>query len=361
MEDKQAGKIRVLVVDDSHVTRKLYTELLRGDPRFELAGTASHGKDAIECVQELHPDIVSMDIEMPVMDGLKATRQIMEDHPVPILVVSNLYSPDKVGLAMDVLEAGALAIIAKPRGPGHPQADYQRKHYLNMLKSMSEVKVVRRRNLIREKTKSEIEQPGFSPGIKNAPAFQEKDYRVLLIGASAGGPDAIKTIISQLPGEFPLPILIVQHIDPHFAEAYRSWLQGQTSLKVQFATTNQALLPGHVYLPPGDVHMVVASEGMASLSFDPPVKGHRPCIASLFKSAQRVYCERVIAVILSGMGNDGAAELKQLKDCGALTLVQDEATSLVFGMPQEALRLGAAIKALSPNEMVKQIKSVLHL
>ncbi len=283
MNEEIGKKIRVLIVDDSNVTRNLFTGLLERDPRFELVGVAANGKQAIEFVEKFKPDVVSMDIEMPLMDGIRATRHIMHHHPIPILIVSNLYRPDKVELSMEVLEAGALSIIPKPQGPGHPRYAHNVKRYLQMLKTLSEVKVVRRSRSLQNGQTNYTQPilPSAQTERKEKPIYAD-DFRILLIGASAGGPDAVKSILSRLPVSFPLPVLLVQHIDPHFAEAYRSWLQSNTALKVQFATTDQVLLPGHVYMPPGDIHLVIVSEGMASLSSGPPVRSQRPCISMLF-------------------------------------------------------------------------------
>lgn len=364
MNKKNLEKIKVLIVDDSNVTRNLFAGIIERDPRFELVGMAVNGKQAIEYVEQHKPDVVSMDIEMPVMDGLMATRHIMQHHPVPILVVSNLYDPGKVELSMEVLEAGALSIIPKPQGPGHPRYAYNVKQYLHMLKSLSEVKVVRRRRTL-QTVENNYRKPASNTDKVNA-EIKEKDinpsnFKALIIGASAGGPDAIKSILSSLPKEFPLPILLVQHIDPHFAEAYRAWIESFTAFNVQFATTNQVLLPGNLYLPPGDLHLVVASEDMVTLSSDPPEKGHRPSISKLFKSSREVYCEKVIALLLSGMGADGALEMKRLRDCGALTIAQEEKSCLVFGMPGEAIKLGGARKVLSPSQIADELKNMYHL
>lgn len=231
-----------------------------------------------------------------------------------------------------------------------------------MLKSLSEVKVVRRRFFSPGSTTTYTKPATTNtvPERKETPIVAE-DFKIMLIGASAGGPDAIKALLSRLPASFPLPILLVQHIDPHFAEAYRSWLDSNTALNVKFATTNQVLLPGYVYMAPGDLHLVVASDDMATLSSEPPVKGHRPCVSMLFQSARDVYCEKVIALLLSGMGADGAFEMKLLRDCGAFTIAQDEQSCLVFGMPNEAIKLGGARKVLPPIQIADELKKMYNL
>ncbi len=362
MKKENEHKVRVLIVDDSQVTRSLFTGILERDDRFELVGVAFNGKQAIEYVAAYKPDVVSMDIEMPVMDGIRATQHIMAHHPVPILIVSSLYRPERAELAMEVLEAGALSIIPKPQGPGHPRFEHNVRQYLQMLRILSEVKVIRRKPRLPHPEKAAYKRPVAAPkGEGEEKQFTARDYKVLLIGASAGGPDAIKTIISRLPKQFPLPILLVQHIDPHFAEAYRSWVQSFSAMEVKFATTDQVLLPGSVYMPPGDLHLVFAAQDMATLSPAPPVRGHRPCISMLFQSARDVYGDQVIAVLLSGMGADGAFEMKQLRDGGALTIAQEETSCLVFGMPREAIRYGGATKVLTPSQIAENLLKMYKL
>ncbi len=347
-------KIRVLVVDDSWVSQKLYRKILLDDGRFELLPIAANGRQAIEFVEEYHPDVVSMDVNMPVMDGIQATRLIMQVSPVPIVIVSSLYNPSEQEMAMEVLEAGAVSIMPKPNGPGHPAHLSTSRRYLNLLKSMSEVKVVRRRLY----HKKEVPLPVAVDHIVMPRHNHQKGYKILVIGASAGGPESVKTILSALTPAFPLPVMIVQHIDPHFTEGFRLWLQSYSGIPVMLADSNQSLLPGHAYLAPGSKHLIIKHEGMATLSDAPPEKGHKPSVAHLFRSAGLVYGDNTIAVILSGMGSDGAAALKVLRDLGALTFAQNESSCLVYGMPGEAVRMGAASGILPPQDIVMEIMNI---
>lgn len=349
MKPNEIQRIKVLIVDDSLVSQKLYQGLLKNDERFEIVGVADNGKQAIEYVSLYQPDVVSMDINMPLMDGVEATRQIMQTHPIPIMIVSSLYKASEVEMAMKVLEAGAVNIMPKPHGPGHPKFESEARQYLNMLKSMSEVKVVGRRN---NKLKATTQQVSTSTNLRLS------DFRILVIGASAGGPEGIKTILTGIRKDFPLPILIVQHIHPHFAEGFAHWLQTTSNIPVQLASPNLRIQAGNVYLAPGDYHLVINSEGLSTLTNDEPMRGHRPAVAKLFKSAADIYRHKVIAILLSGMGSDGANELKLLKDQGAFTLAQSEPSCLVFGMPGEAVRLGGAIKTLSPQAIVQELNSM---
>ena len=355
MTETKLKKIKVLIVDDSMVSQKLYKGLLSRDDRFELVGIAADGQQAIDLVVNLHPDVVSMDINMPLMDGIEATRKIMQLYPVPILIVSSLYQPGEMGMAMEVLEAGALNILQKPYGPGHPKFEYTARKYLNMLQTMSEIKVVKRRTTPANSTPA-INR-NFHKNISK-PCLQATEYKVIVIGASAGGAEGIKTILNGLNPNVPVPVLVVQHIDPHFAEGYCDWLRSTSNVPIHIAAADEVLIAGHAYFPPGDQHLILKSETQATISGDPPMKGLRPSVGHLFNSASKVFHEKVIAVILSGMGKDGADELKLLKNKGAFTLVQDEESCLVFGMPGEAVKLEAACKILPPQAIVDLINQI---
>jgi two-component system chemotaxis response regulator CheB len=349
------GVIKVLIVEDSLVNQNLLKGLILSDSRFKLVGIANNGRQAIEFVSLYSPDVVSMDIHMPVMDGVEATMNIMQKTPVPIVIVSSFYQTSEVELAIKVLDAGAVTILPKPFGPGHPKFAQSSRQYLNMLKAMSEVKVVRRKNTDGFK----IPPPSLS-GYPAPKAMQgSREFKVLVIGASAGGPEGIRTILTGLPPDFSLPVLIVQHIDANFAEGFCSWLNTFSKLPVHIAVNGEPFLPGNVYLPPGDRHLSVRSEGVIAVINEGPIKGLRPAVAILFQSAAKVYGKNLIAVLLSGMGKDGAAELKTLYEIGAHTIVQSEQSCLVFGMPGEAVKLGAASKIMSPTDMIKEITDLI--
>lgn len=360
MERIPAKKIRVLIVDDSQVSIRLFSKLISENTAFELAGVASNGRQAIEAVTHHKPDVVSMDINMPIMDGVEATRHIMRAHPVPIVIVSSLYNADEQEMAMKVLEAGAVSIMPKPHGPGHPRHLFSARQYMNMLRAMAEVKVVTRRQTVgREKTFTEPNKTNQHNIIIPASAAN-KSYEVVVIGASAGGPEAIKTLLTNIIPAFKLPILVVQHIDFHFAEPYASWLQSHIQLPVHLTEKNQVLLPGQVYLSPGDKHLVLQSKGRATISDSPAVRGHRPSVSTLFQSAANIYHDKVIAVILSGMGNDGVEEMVHLKNLGALTLAQNEASCLVYGMPGEAVKRDAAMGVMAPPDIARELNRIIQ-
>lgn len=355
MLSKEEKKIRVMIVDDSRVSRKLYQSILAAYPEFEICCFASNGKEAVEMAASFKPDVISMDIEMPVMNGLDATRIIMQEHPMPIVIVSSLYRTDEIQLAMRVLEAGAVGIIVKPYGPGNPSHEKEAKSYARMIRTMSEVKVVRRRSF---GNKSSSESVTVDPSQQKNPQRAE----LVVIGASAGGPEAVKTVISAFDRNFQLPVLIVQHIDPHFAEGYCQWLSGHTSMLIKIASENEVLSPGTVYLSAGGKHLKVLGKNRVGSVDGVAINGHKPSVELLFDSARDHYGGNLIAIMLSGMGNDGAAAMKRLFDSGALCLVQNAASCLVFGMPGEAIKLGAASNVLHPaeisNEVLKNLKKI---
>jgi len=346
--------IKVLIVEDSLVNQKLLSSMISHDIRFELVGIANNGLQAIEYVKKFRPDVVSMDIQMPLMDGVKATTHLMKENPLPIVIVSSYYTSSDVEIAMKVLEAGAVTILPKPFGLGHPKYAQTARQYLNMLYAMSEIKVVRRKsNITAHQLPSinQFEKPECKPGTC--------EVKIVVIGASAGGPEGLRVILSGLPSNFPIPILIVQHIDSNFAGGFCDWLNTFSQLPVHIAKEEENMKPGHVYLPPGNRHLIVKSKGIMGITNELPVKGLRPSVSYLFHSVAQIYRENTLAILLSGMGKDGAIELKMLRDLGAYTMVQSEQSCLVFGMPGEAVKLGAANAILSPIEMIKVINELI--
>jgi two-component system, chemotaxis family, protein-glutamate methylesterase/glutaminase len=336
--------IRVLVVDDSPVLRELMVHLLESDPQLTVIGTAVNGHEAVEAVQRLSPDVVAMDYHMPSLDGMEATRLIMQTRAVPIVIVSGSSAPAEAQAAFRLLEAGALAVVAKPRGPADPGHDSDAAHLVQTVKLMAEVKVVRRWPTI-----------GKGRVAPHAPVPVERparaDTRGVVIGASTGGPVALKTILERLPKHLPVPVLIVQHIAVGFTDGLARWLGEATGFPVHIASHGLRPKPGHAYLAPEAFQMKLALDGSIALADIGPINGHCPSVAHLFDSAAIVWGARAIAVLLTGMGRDGAQELKLLRSAGALTLAQDEESSTVHGMPGEAIRLGAACHVLSPQQI----------
>jgi len=350
------GKIRVLIVEDTMVVQRFLKTLVLSDERFKLVGIAENGKQACEMIEKLAPDVVSMDIMMPVMDGVEATRTIMQEYPVPIVIVSSFYESSEVDMAIKVLEAGAVMILPRPHGPGHPKHLRSALKYLNSLQLMSEVKVVRRIKIETAKTQQVIKKTILLPNEDSA----RPNYQALAIGASAGGPEGLTAILSGLPANFPLPVFIVQHIDSHFAEGFAVWLNTSSRIPVTIAINGEKILPGHAYLPSKDHHLTVNSNGTISLTRELSERSLRPSVDVLFRSIGQVFGKNSIAVLLSGMGKDGTVELKNLFDLGAFTIAQDEMSCLVYGMPGEAVRIGAVCKIIPSKEIASEIINLLQ-
>jgi two-component system chemotaxis response regulator CheB len=339
--------IRVLLAEDSAVTREYLAYLLDQDPRFELVGTAGNGVEAVEQAQRLKPDVILMDVHMPRMNGYEATRQIMEQAPAPIVMISASVDQGEVAMTFAALEAGALTVLEKPPGPGHPrQADSARK-LLETVKLMSEVKVVRR--WPKRETAAAPPTPLASAGRK---------VRLVAIGASTGGPPAVAEILKGLPSDLGAPILFVQHIAPGFAAGLADWLGQITRLSVKLAEPNEPARPGTVYVAADGTQMGITRQGRIRLTDDAAPDGFCPSVSHLFESAADAYGRAALGVLLTGMGRDGAAGLRRLRDAGGVTIVQDEETSVVFGMPYEAIRLGAAERVLSPEQISQAILSL---
>jgi len=351
--------IRVLIVDDSVTARNLLKLLLSMDPRIEIAGMVSNGKEAVSFVEKEKPDVISMDIHMPVMNGFEATRQIMATNPVPIVIVSSAYNSSETQLSFKALEAGALTILPRPVGPGHVDFERDGKRYLFTIKSLSEVRVVRRRQ---GQPPSTFEQPKPSSYVATSQEKQAENITggIVAIGASAGGPSALQLIMEGVPSDFPFPILIVQHIDKGFAEGFAQWLGQLSSVPVIIPQDGDRLLPGRAYLAPGDHHLGVREKGIVTLSKEVPDHGLRPSVSYLFRSVGDCYGKRAMALLLSGMGQDGAKELKTLKEMGAFTIVQDKESCLVYGMPGEAIHLEASCHVLPPEKMIQAIIDHSH-
>lgn len=345
--------IKVLIVDDSMVSRNLLSRIFSGDPGIIIAGMASSGEEAIRMIESCKPDIITMDISMPGLDGFQTTQKILQDHPIPVLIISGNYDSSEAIKSFKALEAGAVAILPKPKGPGSAGFDQEAHKLCRTLKSMSEVKVVRRKYITNLDTIS-VQLPERIPETSQDLSLRRK-IEIIAIGASAGGPDALGEILSGLKGSLSVPLVLVQHIDPGFAAAFAEWLGNRTGVTVKVATDGEILLPGTVYTPPGDRHIIVGPNHRIRITQDEAPKGLRPSVSLMLRSVNQVYGQQALGVILSGMGKDGAQELKQMRDNGCVTIVQDEITSLVFGMPGEAFRIGAATHVLPVSKIAEKI------
>lgn len=343
--------IKVLVVEDSPVVRDFLVFILGLDPDMRVVGTARDGEEALDAVRHMRPDVITMDIHMPKLNGLEATRRIMETDPTPIVIVSGSDNAQEVVTTFDAMEAGALAVLHRPTGPGHPDHEAMARELVQTVKLMAEVKVVRRW--------PKRSAPALRPvemGLAQAPA----KLRIVAIGASTGGPPVLQTILAALPKTFPVPVVIVQHMAAGFSQGFMEWLAQSSALPLHLAAHGELMLPGHAYLAPDDVQMKVVRHDRIMLTRDEPENGLRPSVSYLFRSVAEVYGCDAVAGLLTGMGRDGAEELRLLKERGAITFAQDKDSSVVHGMPGEAIRLDAAMLVLPPEKIAAVLTSLAN-
>ncbi len=339
-------KIKVLVADDSPVMRTLLVELLNAAPGFQVIGAVDDGQAAIDFLERSgsRPDVLLVDIHMPNLDGFEVTRRIMETRPLPIIICTATADPRELAVTFRSIEAGAVACVAKPVALG-PDFEDRRRNLLQTVRLMAEVKVVRRWSRQRAPTvpsQLEVSAPRAAAG---------PGVRLIGIGASTGGPPVLQTILSSLPRDFPVPLLIVQHIAPGFLGGMVEWLSETTGLRVHIAAHGVTPLPGHAYVAPDDFHLGAGAGGRLLLAREAPEAGLRPAVSYLFRSLASTCGPSAIGVLLTGMGKDGAAELKEMRDRGACTIAQDRDTSVVHGMPGEAIEQGAAALVLPADRI----------
>jgi len=340
-------KINVLVVDDSAVGRLYLVHILESDPQVRVIATVNDGQAALDFLATQTPDVVLMDIHMPNMDGFEATRRIMETRAVPIVICTASTSAKEIATTLRVLEAGAVACVEKPLGSGHPEAEATAAHLLQTVKLMSEVKVVRRW------ARPRLLVPSAAPFLVTDRRELAREIAVIGIGTSTGGPPVLQTILAGLSKDFPVPILIVQHIAQGFLPGLAEWLSQTTGFQIHIAAYGVTMLPGHVYLAPDNFQMGVTAGGRILLTKEEPENGLRPAVSYLFRSLAEVCGPRAVGVLLTGMGTDGAAELKQMSDAGAVTIAQDRESSVVHGMPGAAIALGGARHVLPADRIAE--------
>ncbi|VTR92562.1 chemotaxis protein : Chemotaxis response regulator protein-glutamate methylesterase OS=Herbaspirillum sp. CF444 GN=cheB PE=3 SV=1: Response_reg: CheB_methylest [Gemmata massiliana] len=346
-------KLRVLVVEDSLTVRKYLVERLQADPELEVVAEAGDGKLAIELCERLRPDVVTLDMMLPVMSGLSATEYIMAYCPTPIVIVSASTNRGELFRTYEALAAGALDVIEKPLADTSTP-EWER-NLVSTIKVAARVKVIThpRGRLKGAQYPSRVEPILVAPALPDSPETATRPYRCAAVGVSTGGPQALAALLGALPVNFPLPLLIVMHIGHTFGGAFAEWLADQSAVPVSVAVHGQPLPgygePGAVLAPP-DRHLVVRG-GHFRLTNEPEVHSCRPAVDVLFQSVAQEIGPRAIGVLMTGMGRDGARGLLAMRSAGAMTLAQDEESSVVFGMPREAILLGAAQRVLPLDEL----------
>jgi two-component system, chemotaxis family, protein-glutamate methylesterase/glutaminase len=328
--------IKVMLVDDSPTVRAVLRRVLARTADVQVVGEANDGAQAVDQTLKLRPDVILMDVEMPVMDGYAATEQIMRLRPTPVLMVTSRANQDQVRTAFEAINRGALEVLAKPEDPSGWEALTQTLPH--MIRSAVKARAGRL-------------EPREAPTSAPAPAARP-GVRYVAIGASTGGPQAVHELLSSLPLDPPAAILVVQHIATGFEEGLADWLAKDLGRDVQLAADNEPARVGTIRVAPGGAHLLLDAQGIMHLDPDGPARGgHRPSVDVLFSSCARSCPRQVAGVLLSGMGRDGAEGLAALRKAGGLTMVQDESSSVVFGMPRIALEQGAAEIALPPREL----------
>lgn len=348
-------KIKVLCVDDSALIRSLMTEIINGQPDMMVCATAPDPLVARELIKQHNPDVLTLDVEMPRMDGLDFLEKLMRLRPMPVVMVSSLTERGSE-ITLRALELGAVDFVTKPRvGIRDGMLDYAEK-LADKIRAASRARV-RQTPQPQVAARAAGGHPA-APMVNNPLVSTEK---LIIIGASTGGTEAIREVLTPLPPDAPA-VLIAQHMPPGFTKSFAQRLNGLCRIAVKEAEHGERVLPGHAYIAPGHAHLLLARSGanyIAQLSDEPPVNRHRPSVDVLFRSAATHAGKNALGVILTGMGRDGAAGLLEMKRAGAHTFAQDEASCIVFGMPREAIALGAADEVAPLAEMSRRVMARL--
>ncbi|TCW80937.1 chemotaxis response regulator protein-glutamate methylesterase [Burkholderia sp. SRS-46] len=349
-------KIKVLCVDDSALIRSLMTEIINGQPDMEVCATAPDPLVARDLIKQHNPDVLTLDVEMPRMDGLDFLEKLMRLRPMPVVMVSSLTERGSE-ITLRALELGAVDFVTKPRvGIRDGMLDYAEK-LADKIRAASRARVRQAPQPQAAAARATGSHPA-APMLNNPLVSTEK---LIIVGASTGGTEAIREVLTPLPPDAPA-VLIAQHMPPGFTKSFAQRLNGLCRISVKEAEHGERVLPGHAYIAPGHAHLLLARSGanyIAQLSDEPPVNRHRPSVDVLFRSAATHAGKNAIGVILTGMGRDGAAGLLEMKRAGAYTFAQDEASCIVFGMPREAIALGGAEEIVPLSDMSRRVMARL--
>ena len=336
--------VRLLVVDDSPSIRAVIRAMVEGDAGIRIVGEAGTGGEAVEMARTLHPGVILMDVQMPEMDGIEATGRIMASEAVPIIAFSAFTWGGESKASIEMLAAGALDVMAKPDLGGKGVVSDCSRVLRKKIRSASRVAVVRHLRTAVPMAQGRGEPAGRSAGTR---------FEVLGVGASTGGPTALRDLFSRLPADFPFPILVVQHITAGFTAGFVEWLRQHTPLDVRVANEEDRAVPGSILIAPEGRQLEALPGGAVRATSRKPRGVHLPSADTLLSSLASVYGPKCIGALLTGMGSDGAAGLLEIRRAGGFTLAQDEETCVVFGMPREAVRRGAVGRSMSPTSMAE--------
>ncbi len=332
--------MRILVVDDSVFMRKIVSDMLETDPEIEICGTARNGLEAIEQVKKLEPDVVTLDIEMPKMDGLTALGHIMHECPVPVIMCSTL-TQKGAAATFTALDRGAVDYVQKPSGAISLDVRKVQSELIGKIKAAAQSK-------IRKKTHVGNKRP---ESLKYTPKSKTK---IIAIGTSTGGPSALAEVLPRFPANTP-PILIVQHMPAGFTKTFAERLNAESQITVKEASAGDEIKPGLALLAPGDYHMTVGKDGRVHLNKNPKTHGVRPAVNPMMITASEVYKSGMVGVIMTGMGSDGKDGIVAIKNNGGVTIAQDEASCVVYGMPQEAYKTGKVDRVVSLSQIPVEV------
>ncbi|MFM8320748.1 MAG: chemotaxis-specific protein-glutamate methyltransferase CheB [Chloroflexota bacterium] len=349
-----AGPIRVVVVDDSPSVRELLVQLLNAADEINVVSAGGSGEDAVRLVKSQRPDVLVMDVRMPQIDGLEATRRIMRENPVPIVLISADMNRPNLSLAFEAIRAGALTVIGKPSMDDEVSCE----KVVQTVRTMARVPVIHHwREASSKASAGPLPRPLRGPALA-PPRLTPRELDVIGIASSTGGPSALSVILKRLTPAFPLPILVVQHVSNGFTAGLVEWLNTQAGLPVQVAANGERLLPGCVMVAPEDYHLQVGRRGEVQLLKSPPYRSLRPSANFLFHSLASVYGRSALGIILTGMGDDGVDGLAALHHAGAVTVAQDEQSCVVYGMPGEAVARKAASHVLDLDQIAGMLEDL---
>src|SRR5215471_5886568 len=370
-----AGKrMRVLIVDDSAFMRKVLHNIIASDQQLEVCGEARDGRDAVTQTEVLKPDVVSMDINMPHMDGLQATEIIMSTNPHPILIVSS-ESREGAEVTLKALQLGAIDFVAKPKGGVDLDMSSVKEEICRKLRMAAKVRVVR--TATRSKLQQEVAsssprtepvsttfgqqtEPNGRPAVSAANARNASGkFPIVVMAASTGGPATLMKVIPQFPKDFPGAVVLVQHMPGNYTAQFSKQLSEVSQMRVKEAESGEIIVQGQIYVCPGSHHMRVSPSGRVSLDDGPRINGYRPCADLMLESAAEYAGPMAIGIILTGMGNDGAKGVQAVRAAGGHTIAQDESTAVIFGMPQEAIQSGSVDQVLPMDWIYRAVEKRL--
>ncbi|MGB7444331.1 MAG: chemotaxis-specific protein-glutamate methyltransferase CheB [Coleofasciculaceae cyanobacterium] len=346
--------IKVLLVEDSQIALTILKRILNSSPEIEVVGEARTGLEGLEKIPQVNPDVICTDLHMPVMDGLEFTSEVMTLYPKPILVISVSVQEEDTHRVFQLLEAGAVDIFPKPSAGLAENNHLLRRQLIDKVKILSGVRVF--------KKKRKLPITANNLNSKNIDHIYFKSHpspKILAVGASTGGPLVLQELFSQLPADFPLPIICVQHICNGFLQGLVDWLNSSCRLSIEIAKPGDRPERGKIYFPQEQQHLELDANGRFICSDSPAVDGHRPSVTVMFESVVKFYGRKTLAVLLTGMGKDGAKGMLTISKAGGFTIAQDQATSVVFGMPKEAIDLGAAKLILPASAIAPRLLDLI--